>query len=158
MYFKYICSLLTVSCFFACNDNKTNTQQIDPVEVKDSVIAAPTQNSALQDSANFTTIQWIDSMYKDVGEIKNGTKLPLSFKFKNTGNKVLIIDSVWAECGCTVLEIAKKTFEPNTTGDIKAVFDTKNQAVATHEKRIFVKTNTTPHTGSVLTFKAKVIE
>ena len=56
------------------------------------------------------------------------------------------------------VEIAKKTFEPNTTGDIKAVFDTKNQAVATHEKRIFVKTNTTPHTGSVLTFKAKVIE
>ena len=118
-------------------------------------------NTALKpamDSSQFTAIQWLDSMYIDIGTVKSGKTVPLNFRFKNTGSKVLHIDSVWAECGCTLIDAPKTGIEPNKTGIIKAQFDTKTQAIATHVKRIFVVTNTAPHTGSVLTFKAKIVE
>ena len=126
-------------------------------------ISAPAQNlppaiQPIADSATFTAIQWLDSTSIDLGNIKYGKVVPLKFKFKNSGEKNLHIDSVWAECGCTLLETAKKDYAPNETGTIAADFNTHNQAIATHVKRIFVKTNTTPHTGSILTFKAKIVE
>ncbi|NIM17925.1 MAG: DUF1573 domain-containing protein, partial [Candidatus Aminicenantes bacterium] len=38
----------------------------------------------------------------DIGEIDAGKVLDLEFKFKNTGNETLIINSINSSCGCTV--------------------------------------------------------
>ena len=52
---------------------------------------------------NPTTIEFEDPEY-DFGEISLGSSVEFSFKFKNTGESPLIIQSVKAACGCTVLK------------------------------------------------------
>ncbi|MBO9595851.1 MAG: DUF1573 domain-containing protein [Niabella sp.] len=113
---------------------------------------------ALADSANFTTIQWEDSTFRDLKKIKRGDSAVMKFSFVNTGNKPLLISGVEASCGCTVPEWPKEPVMPGKKGAIKAVFHTEVQPAATHMKQIFVNANTKPHTGHILTFKAEVTE
>src|SRR4051812_12956393 len=70
-----------------------------------------------QGSKQITTIQWIDSV-RNFGTIKEGQKLALSFRFKNTGNKPLVIESVQPACGCTVADYPKKPLKPGEEGEI----------------------------------------
>ncbi|MBL7763849.1 MAG: DUF1573 domain-containing protein, partial [Chitinophagaceae bacterium] len=55
----------------------------------------------LSDSSNFTTIQWIDSIDKNMGKVVEGEQVLVTYKFKNSGSKPLVITSVTAGCGCT---------------------------------------------------------
>src|SRR5687768_15114344 len=60
-------------------------------------------HKALQDSANFTTIAWLDSTYQDLGKVEEGQVVDVTFRFKNTGDKPLIIADVSVSCGCTTI-------------------------------------------------------
>lgn len=113
---------------------------------------------ALADSANFTTIQWEDSTFRDLKKIKRGDSAVMKYSFVNTGTKPLLISGVEASCGCTVPEWPKEPVMPGKKGSIKAVFHTEVQPAATHMKQIFVNANTKPHTGHILTFKAEVTD
>jgi hypothetical protein len=115
------------------------------------------KDKAAKDSANFTTIEWLDSTFKDLGKVKKGTVTEVVYHFKNTGNKNLIISQVRAACGCTVPETPEKPFAPGEEGVIKAKFDTKNQPVGEHRKYVNVTANTSPST-SELTFRAEVTD
>ncbi|HEX4851256.1 MAG TPA: DUF1573 domain-containing protein, partial [Puia sp.] len=59
---------------------------------------------AKMDSSQFTTIEWLDSANRDYGKIAEGKKLDVTYRFKNSGNKPLIIERVQPSCGCTVAE------------------------------------------------------
>ena len=109
----------------------------------------------LRDSANFTSIQWIDSTFQDLGTVKEGPEVEISFKFKNTGNKNLIIQNVTASCGCTVVEKPQQPFQPGETGSIKAKFTTQSH-VGTNNKSIYVIANTKGGTGQELKFRIVV--
>ena len=76
-------------------------------EVKDTTPVAMTVPEEKKDTASFTTMQWIDSV-KDYGKITEGQKLEVLFRFKNTGNKPLVIESVHPSCGCTVADPPKE--------------------------------------------------
>ncbi|MES1225713.1 MAG: DUF1573 domain-containing protein [Bacteroidota bacterium] len=93
-----------------------------------------------KDTANFTTIQWIDSV-KDYGKITEGQKLEVLYRFKNTGNKPLIIESVRPSCGCTVADPPKEPVAPGAEGEIKGSFDSNGKSGQQH-KTIFVMANT----------------
>ncbi len=110
------------------------------------------------DSANFTTIQWEDSTFRDLKKIKRGDSAVMKYSFVNTGTKPLLISGVEPSCGCTVPEWPKEPVMPGKKGTIKAVFHTQVQPVATHMKQIFVNANTKPHTGHILSFKAEVTD
>jgi hypothetical protein len=106
----------------------------------------------LRDTANFTSIQWIDSTFQDLGNVKEGPEVDISFKFKNTGNKSLIIENVTASCGCTVVEKPQQPFQPGETGSIKAKFTTDGH-VGTNNKSIYVIANTKGSTSQELRFR-----
>src|SRR5690606_6968881 len=61
---------------------------------------------AQTDTANFSTIHWIDSL-KDFGSAKMGDKVKLVYTFENTGDKPLFITQVRPTCGCTVADYTK---------------------------------------------------
>src|SRR6187397_2841031 len=61
-------------------------------------------NKALEDSANFTNILWLDSTYQDLGKVEEGQVVDVAFRFKNTGDKPLIIPNVSVSCGCTTIQ------------------------------------------------------
>ena len=74
---------------------------------------------------NPTAIEFEDPEY-DFGEISLGSSVEFSFKFKNTGEYPLIIQSVKAACGCTVLKNwPKEAIMPGESGEIPIVFTAK---------------------------------
>ncbi len=107
------------------------------------------------DSKNFTEIEWLDSV-KHVGQVKSGEKVLLSYRFKNTGQKPLVVSNVIVSCGCTVAEKPEEPIAPGEEGVIKAEFNSTNR-VGTNHKTITVHTNTT-RPISTLSFDVDVVE
>ena len=97
--------------------------------------------AALSDSTRFTTIQWLDSSYRDFGTIKEGQKLDVSFRFRNTGNTPLVISRVQPSCGCTIAEQPKEPIAPGAEGQIRASFNSEGRPGVNH-KTLFVSSNT----------------
>lgn len=124
-YFSII--LFAAITMVACKNNKTNGKSIS----KDPAT----------DTANFTTVKWLDSA-ANFGEIAKGKTATIKFHCKNTGAKPLIIVSAQPGCGCTVAEYTKTPIPPNGEGEVTASFDSnKVSAEGEVHKSIFVTTN-----------------
>ena len=92
------------------------------------------------DSTSLTQIQWLDTA-KDLGTVTEGQKLEVSFRFKNIGDKPLVIERVQPSCGCTVADPPKEAIAPGKEGEIKGVFDS-NGRVGPNHKTLQVFANT----------------
>ena len=140
--------LVVAAGFAACqtNDKKSAATNSIPKEERDK---------AILDTANFTSIQWLDSIYKDMGKVPEGTMVEVAFRFKNSGTKVLIIDDVTAGCGCTVPEKPERGYAPGEEGVIKATFNSKGR-IGENNKELYVTSNTYPKPQG-LTFRVEVI-
>ena len=114
--------------------------------------AAPQQNTV--DPATLTKVEWLDGMDKDFGKIKEGENLEVSFRFKNVGDKPLIISNVSASCGCTVPETPKKPYQPGETGVIKASFNSSGKP-GSQSKQVNVFANLDP-AMTTLNFRVEV--
>jgi Protein of unknown function (DUF1573) len=101
-----------------------------------------------------TTIQWLDSA-KNLGKVKEGEKIEISYRFKNTGTELLIINNIVVSCGCTVAEKPQEPIAPGAEGAIKATFDTKGR-VGTNHKTMAVYTNT-KEAVSTVAFEVEVL-
>jgi hypothetical protein len=114
---------------------------------------AKSQASAVN-AGQLTTIQWIDSV-RDYGKINEGQKLAVSFRFKNSGNKPLIIESVKPACGCTIADFPKEPVQPGNEGEITGEFDSDGREGQQH-KEMTVKSNTPGGTQNII-FEVNVI-
>lgn len=91
---------------------------------------------------NPTTIEFEDPEY-NFGEISLGSSVEFSFKFKNTGESPLIIQSVKAACGCTVLkDWPKEAIMPGESAEIPIVFTAKYPG--DQKKYVSIIANTRP--------------
>jgi hypothetical protein len=141
--------ILSASClFFACQ-NSDSTRGGIPREEGMKV---------LRDSSNYTTMLWLDSTFKDMGQIKEGKKVEISFRFKNTGSKNLVITDVTASCGCTIPEKPGKPYAPGEEGTIKATFNSNGHPVGEDRKQVYVTANTLPSNSHVLSFRFEITE
>lgn len=149
---NYIFSIVLISnLLFACTSNDVNS--VDKQSV-DSAKRAQQLNAAT-DSANFTQIQWIDSTHQNLGKVKEGSVLEVSWRFKNTGTKPLIISNVNASCGCTVAEKPEAPVAAGAEGVIKAKFDSKDRQ-GMQRKDVYVLANTTGMNNHQLSFAVDV--
>lgn len=101
-----------------------------------------------------TSIQWIDSS-RNYGKINEGQVLEVSFRFKNTGDKPLVIKDVRPGCGCTLANKPEKPILPGEEGEINATFDSKGRE-GTQKKDIYVIANTKDKTDHVVHFDVEV--
>ena len=136
--------LLSSFLMFSCQ------QQEDKAAVAED--AAPITETAKPKP--MTTIQWLDSA-KSIGKVKEGEKIEISYRFKNTGTELLIINNIVVSCGCTVAEKPQEPIAPGAEGAIKATFDTKGR-VGTNHKTMAVYTNT-KEAVSTVAFDVEVI-
>jgi hypothetical protein len=113
------------------------------------------KQKALSDTAGYTTIQWIDSIFQDMGSVPEGRTVEVAFRFKNNGSKPLIISNVSASCGCTVPETPQQPFAPGQEGTIRAKFNSQGH-VGDNNKSVYVNANTKPSTMSELKFHVVV--
>lgn len=96
-----------------------------------------------------------ESTAHDFGTINEGQKVVHTYKFKNTGEAPLIIQSAQPSCGCTVPDWTKEPIPVGGTGFVKAEFDS-NGKPGVNNKTITVTANTWPKTTQ-LNFKAMVV-
>jgi hypothetical protein len=145
--FKNSFSIIGAAMFLltACISEDEKRNQVE----KDTANAA-----AMADSANFTTVQWLDSV-KNFGRIMEGQKLEVIFRLKNTGKKPLVIQSVTPSCGCTVPQIPEEPVMPGAEANIKAVFDSQGRT-GTNHKTLTVVANTIGNQSHVLEFNVEV--
>ena len=134
---KKISLFIIVAIFFVC----CNVKRKDKVADGTATIA----EMAAQDS---TSVQLIDSLY-NFGTVTEGEKVTYNFRFKNTGNKPLIITNTTASCGCTVPEKPEKPILSGETAFIKVVFNSKGKA-GMNNKTITVTSNARPEFPQLL--------
>lgn len=145
---KYLFLFILGGIFFSCTStDKPSTRE---ETARDSL-----NQVAMNDSASYTTIEWIDSTVQDLGKIKEGSVVEISWKFKNTGDKPLIVASVSAPCGCTIPDKPREPIAPGQEGVIKARFNSQNQGPMAH-KSVTVQANTKGQSVHSLNFTAQV--
>lgn len=102
-------------------------------------INAAANAQALKDT---TSVEIIDSSY-NFGKITSGEKVEYNFRFKNVGQKPLVIINATASCGCTVPEKPEAPIMPGEIGHIKVVFNSAGKS-GHQEKSIVVSSNANP--------------
>ena len=123
---RFIILLSTLAITAASCNGPVKKEVPDPIP---TVAALPEEK---KDTANFTTMQWIDSA-RDYGKVAEGQKLEVLFRFKNTGSKPLVIESVHPGCGCTVADPPKEPIAPGAEGEIKGSFDSNGKSGQQHK-------------------------
>lgn len=146
---KIFLVLMVAVSFLAC---QTNDKKVSKMTAEDSARI----ESAMKDTANYTTIQWLDSTYLDLGKQPEGKAIEMTFKFKNTGTKNLVIQNVTAQCGCTIPEKPEKPVAPGEEGIIKAKFNGSGHGEV--RKEVYVTANTSPNPAHTLIFRTELIK
>ncbi|HEY5393485.1 MAG TPA: DUF1573 domain-containing protein [Hanamia sp.] len=126
---KWLMVFVIITSLFSCDirNNKNNP------------------NSLARMDAGFsdtTSVQMIDSTY-DFGKVVEGQKVEHNYRFKNTGNKALVVSAATASCGCTVPEKPEEPVKPGETGILKVVFNSAGRPGPAH-KTITVVSNAYP--------------
>ena len=135
--------------FSACQNADTN--KTDSTE---KALSPEEKTDALKDTSNYTTIEWIDKTEQDLGKVKEGTVVEVSYRFKNTGNHNLVVADVTAGCGCTTPDKPEEPIMPGQEGVIKAKFNSQGR-VGPNNKQVYVRANTSPQ-QTVLNFNVEV--
>jgi hypothetical protein len=91
----------------------------------------------------------------DFGKITQGEIVSHAFKFKNTGNKNLIISGASGSCGCTVPHWPKEPIKVGEENSINVVFSSEGKS-GIQEKTITIITNCEPATR-ILKIKTEII-
>ena len=159
----FAAAITIISCSEAdktaeANSSSTAAATTEATSTETAMATTTTTNTAAQqntvDPASMTKVEWLDGIDKNFGKMKEGDNLEVSFRFKNVGDKPLIISNVTAACGCTVPEIPKEPFAPGQTGVIKASFNSSGKPGA-QTKQVYVTANTDPGM-TTLTFHTEV--
>lgn len=139
-------TLLFAAMLAGCNNPSGNDEATQA--------AASVKNNNAAALTEMAEIQWLDSV-KNFGKIKEGEKIIISYRFKNIGNKPLIIEAVNPGCGCTVADKPEAPIAPGGESEIKAAFDSNGRPGATY-KTIDVTCNTSQGRYT-LVFEGEVI-
>lgn len=142
---KYLFLLLVSGILVSCTSN-------------DKTVAVD-KDKMLKDTASYTRIEWIDSTDQNLGQIEQGQVLEISWRFRNAGDKPLVMQPVQPGCGCTGAEGPTEPIAPGKEGVIKAKFDTKNYPGSQHKQVYVVANNSNRNTPErdVLNFSVDVV-
>ena len=96
----------------------------------------------------------------DFGVIEYGQIVQYVFKVKNIGSEVLKITKTATSCGCTTVEIEKKSIEPGEEVNLKVEYNTGmmsgSHAKGRQERIIYVKSNDPASPQAEVVIKALV--
>jgi hypothetical protein len=110
------------------------TEAVKPKTSPESAITPP----QFQDES-LTSISFEQERF-NFGTIKEGEKVSYAFKFKNTGNRPLVISNAKGSCGCTVPQWPKEPIPPGGSGEIKVEFNSEKK-LGKNDKYVMVEGN-----------------
>jgi hypothetical protein len=121
----------------ACNQND-NTKSSAATKGLNSITKAV---GTAEEATSVASIEWLDPTFQDLGKVQEGQVVEITWRFKNTSDKPLIIQNTSATCGCTVAEKPEEPVAPGKEGVIRAKFDSNNRE-GEQRKEVFVTANT----------------
>lgn len=151
---KYLFIFLAGGLLWSCNTNEASTTNNTATDANNTVVATDANTTG---NESLTSIQWLDSTHQELGKIKEGQVVEITWRFKNTGTKPLVITNVSASCGCTVPAKPEKPIAPGGEDIIKAQFDSKDR-VGPQRKDVYVEANTDGSRSTQLSFALEVIK
>lgn len=116
---RFIRKVITYICFLplvllACeNKNKQDTQNKGDIE-------------EAMDSTAMAKIEFQEKSF-NFGDMMQGEIVTHTFRFKNTGDKNLIIKRIESSCGCTAAKYDKKPIPPGEESDIEVEFNSEGR-------------------------------
>lgn len=162
---KLILVFVAIAALTACKDREAEKKiaaleaRLNEMEGKKtpslatSPTPAPIKAEEVKPEGPLPVVQF-ENIAHDFGTIPQGKKVSHTYKFTNTGEAPLVIQSANPTCGCTVSDYSKESIPVGGTGFVTADFDAK--AAGAQNKSITVTTNAWPRT-TTLTFKANVV-
>ena len=83
-----------------------------------------------------------DKMSHNFGTFsEDSPKVTCTFRFTNTGDKLLVIHQAIASCGCTVPQYSKEPIKPGESGEIVVTYDGTGKFPGHFKKSITLRTN-----------------
>ncbi|MGE0078040.1 MAG: DUF1573 domain-containing protein [Bacteroidales bacterium] len=125
--------------FCSCSSSSTKSQE----------------NIVESDSSAVADLEYIEDFF-DFGTITAGETVSHTFRFKNSGNGVLIVKDVIPSCGCTTSKLSSKMLKPGDEGTVEVVFNSTGW-YGSQYKSVTLRTNSPIREKSV-TIKANVVE
>jgi len=157
---KYFGSILLIALVACGSEEKTTEDETS------SIVATTTPSEGLSNFEEVTNnpnkpsgntgIEFMEVQH-DFGTVKYPSENLYTFKFKNTGDLPLIIESATASCGCTIPNKPEDPILPGQIGELDVIFSPKEgQQGELVTKQITVTANTNPQ-QSYLEIKANVL-
>lgn len=152
-----VATLATTLVLTSCKNEKTDDKGDAKADTTKTATTPPapvkSEAETRAEAEPKTTVEF-EKTKLDHGKMKEGEKAEFVFKFKNTGDKPLIITDAKGSCGCTVPDWPKEPVAPGASGEIKAVFNSQGKS-GPQTKQVTVTSNTEP-IKNVLTITAEV--
>lgn len=161
---KAIVLVVLASGFVACSDSASEKKiaalesRIKELEGNNSTAVAnktakPVKQPDVKPEGPIPAFEW-DATEHDFGTINESDEVSYTYKFKNTGEAPLIIESVRPSCGCTAPNWTKTPIPVGGEGFVDVKFNSKGKKNA-QNKTVTVTANTWPK-QTVLRFKTFV--
>ena len=143
---KYIYFFFAVIFIDSCNWKNDSEHPTDMVNI-------PATSDVAIDEDDLPAMEFEEEIF-DFGTITQGEKVSHVFKFKNIGNKSLLIANAYTSCGCTVPVVPKQAIASDESSEIKVTFDSEGKS-GTVTKEITLMTNCIPN-KKVIKIKANI--
>ncbi len=145
---------LSLLIYTGCKDLPANTNTESTTDA--TVAGMNTEKIPQEDTSLFTRLTWLDTTDQTLGKLKPGKEIEIKWRFKNTGERPLIIEGVTASCGCTIPEKPEKPLLPGEEGTIKAKYNGSGNGYIV--KQVHVVANTNPSKNHTLSFSGEIPE
>ena len=107
----------------------------------------------LEDPNAEANVTWINTVV-DFGKIEKNKPTTANFKFKNTGNKPVLITKANGSCGCTGIKYSKEPVKAGETATIQATYNAAS--LGAFSKTVTVELNI-ENSRKVLRLKGEVV-
>jgi len=147
-------TVLTLSCFVIA---LVELSGVSKTAFLNKFNATESEKAAIK-ATNYLpkTIVEFDHTDYDFGTIREGDKVSHAYKFKNIGDKPLMINDARASCGCTVASYPKQFIQPGQSEEIVVDFDSHGKE-GQQDKRVMIYSNAQESAMSI-SFKANVLK
>jgi len=132
----------------ACGHRRQDPPYVNSLHLSPAYLAS-------LDTVNYTSIQWQDTI-RDFGTIREGDSVSFGYKFRNTGDKPLLLMNVRTSCGCTVARFPQKAFFPGEESEISVIFRSSGHPGPVL-KSVTVVANTGNNVAHIMVFKGNVL-
>jgi hypothetical protein len=147
---KYILSFAAILIIFSCGENKNQSKE--STNGNSSIVATTAPQEGFVDESSKlpdvkkgeTSIEFFEAVH-NFGDVFYPSDNLYTFKFKNTGEVPLVIQSATASCGCTVPNKPEEPIMPGEIGELDVIFRPKEgQTGQLVTKKVTVVANTKP--------------